>query len=183
MPSFCSFFAIWMPISFVATKHVIPLYPFDGSTWTYTMRIYSVKACRTTYVRENEEDFGFVRVRDPHLATVNHPVVAVLLRARLQRERVGPGGGFRQAERANLGTMEGTFAMTNRSGELPRKCRTFDSASWGNHLSFCSCVPYFRKMVFTRVLCTSHITDTDGSTLASSSMTMMAEVKLHSEPP
>src|ERR1700691_2528424 len=33
MPNFCSFFAICMPISFVATKHVIPLYPLLGSIW------------------------------------------------------------------------------------------------------------------------------------------------------
>jgi hypothetical protein len=32
MPSFCSFFAIWMPMSFVATKQVMPLYPLEAST-------------------------------------------------------------------------------------------------------------------------------------------------------
>ena len=33
IPNFCSFFAIWMPMSFVAMKHVIPLYPLLGSTF------------------------------------------------------------------------------------------------------------------------------------------------------
>jgi hypothetical protein len=32
MPSFCSFFAIVMPMSFSTIKHVMPLYPFEGST-------------------------------------------------------------------------------------------------------------------------------------------------------
>ena len=31
-PGFCSFFAICTPISFVAAKQVIPLYPLLGST-------------------------------------------------------------------------------------------------------------------------------------------------------
>ena len=37
--------------------------------------------------------------------------------------------------------------------------------------------------VFTRVLCTSHKTDTDGSTLASSSIAIIAEVNEDSAPP
>ena len=37
--------------------------------------------------------------------------------------------------------------------------------------------------VFTSVLCTSHNTDTDGSTLASSSIAIIAEVNEDSEPP
>lgn len=32
MPSFCSFLAIWTPMSFVAMKQVMPLYPLLGST-------------------------------------------------------------------------------------------------------------------------------------------------------
>jgi hypothetical protein len=31
MPSFCSFLAIWIPMSLVAMKQVIPLYPLLGS--------------------------------------------------------------------------------------------------------------------------------------------------------
>ena len=38
-------------------------------------------------------------------------------------------------------------------------------------------------MVFTSVLCTSQRTETDGSTFASSSMAMMADVNEDPEPP
>src|ERR1700721_2255750 len=61
--------------------------------------------------------------------------------------------------------------------------RTLFSANCGSHLSRCSFVAYFRNMVFTRVLWTSHMTDTEGSTLASSSMAIMAEVNEEPEPP
>src|SRR5262245_16139366 len=60
---------------------------------------------------------------------------------------------------------------------------TLFSESIGNHLSCCSLVPYFLKMVLTRVLCTSHKTETEGSTLASSSIAMMADVNEDSAPP
>ena len=60
---------------------------------------------------------------------------------------------------------------------------TLLSDSIGNHLSCCSFVPYLRNMVLTRVLWTSQRTETDGSTLASSSMAMMAAVKEDSAPP
>lgn len=69
---------------------------------------------------------------------------------------------------------------------LARKCghaHTLLSASNGKYLSFCACVPYVRKTVFTSVLCTSHKTETEGSTFASSSIAMIADVKEDSAPP
>lgn len=60
---------------------------------------------------------------------------------------------------------------------------TLDSESCGSHLSCCSFVPYFLRIVLTRVLCTSHMTDTEGSTLASSSIAIMAEVNEDPQPP
>ena len=61
--------------------------------------------------------------------------------------------------------------------------RTIDSESLGSHSSCCSLVPYLRTTVLTRVLWTSHITETDGSTRASSSMAIIAEVNDDSAPP
>src|SRR6266550_4845642 len=60
---------------------------------------------------------------------------------------------------------------------------TLESANKGNHLSCCSFVPYVRITVLTSVLWTSHITETEGSTFASSSIAMIAEVKDDSAPP
>lgn len=64
-----------------------------------------------------------------------------------------------------------------------RKPLTLDWESCGSHASCCSFVPYCRKMVFTKVLCTSHMTDTEGSTLASSSIAIIADVNEDSAPP
>ena len=60
---------------------------------------------------------------------------------------------------------------------------TFSVARMGSHFSCCSLVPYFLTTVLTRVLWTSHSTDTEGSTFASSSMVIIAEVNEDSEPP
>mmetsp|Transcript_10278 Transcript_10278/g.23436 ORF Transcript_10278/g.23436 Transcript_10278/m.23436 type:complete len:238 (-) Transcript_10278:225-938(-) len=51
-------------------------------------------------------------------------------------------------------------------------------ASFGRYFCFCSSVPNLRTEVASNVFWTSAITDTPGSTLASSSITMQEEVKL-----
>src|SRR2546423_13067688 len=56
-------------------------------------------------------------------------------------------------------------------------------ASFGSHLRLDSSEPYFRIAVLTSVLWTSHMTDTDGSTRASSSIPTMALVKFMPDPP
>ena len=56
-------------------------------------------------------------------------------------------------------------------------------ASCGKYSCFCSVDPNFLKIVLIRVLCTSHITLTEGSTLASSSITKLATKKVELVPP
>lgn len=51
-------------------------------------------------IGEDDEKIGFVRVRDPHLSTVDLVPVRCLLRARPQREGVGAGRRLGQAEGA-----------------------------------------------------------------------------------
>ena len=66
-----------------------------------------------------------------------------------------------------------------RRGLIP----TVSVANLGNHFLLLSFVPYFSTVVLTRVLCTSTITLTLGSTLANSSMPTIAAVKFMPEPP
>ena len=133
-----------------------------------------------TYVGEDEEDFCLVWVSDPHLGAIEYPVISFFLGACFESEGIWARWGFGETKWAELYKKQVIkFFCSCKGGQV----LTLDWDSWGNHFSCCSWVPYLRMTVLTRVLWTSQRTETDGSTFASSSMAMMAEVKEEPDPP
>jgi hypothetical protein len=74
------------------------------------------------------------------------------------------------------------YARCGRIIRIVKEGLTLLVASPGSHFSLMASLPYSLKTVLTRVLCTSTMTATEASTLASSSTAMMAEVNEHSDP-
>jgi len=57
---------------------------------------------KVTYVGKNEENLSLVRVGNPHLGTVDDPVLSILGGTRLESKGVRSGACFRETERAEL---------------------------------------------------------------------------------
>ena len=168
---------------------MMPLYPLEGSTLAKTYG--GVSACPgpaavcplTRKVSASPEFEIHLTVSAVsrciseqlhlRLAPVEYVRVPVLLCGGLQTESVGTGIGLRKTERPNLRLA----GLEHQGSRL-----TLLVARSGSHLFLISSLPYSLKTVLTRVLCTSTRTATLGSTRASSSTAMMAEVNEHSDP-
>ena len=75
---------------------------------------------------EDDEEVGFERVRDPELPARENPLVAVLARARLERERVAARPGLGQRVRANRVRREPRQQRRLQVGRRPAQDRVDD---------------------------------------------------------